>query len=424
MKQSITFAALVLGLTVSHAGAQEITLRYFMWDPAQLEIERPAIAEFENANPGVRVDVQAMPPNDFWPRLSAQAAAGDLPDVFSMSSGFVKEWAAAGNLADLTDVAAQTDLSAYYEAAVDVGRVNDGFYAFPQNWVAPVLYYNKDAFDAAGIDYPDSDWTWEDFTEAARALTVDENGDGQPEQWGYYVYGRYAHTDGWIFRNGGVLVNEDETALAPNDQAVAAIRFLTDLVNVEKVAPAPQDMEGIRQQDVFPLGLAAMWVDGTWNVDNNRDIIGDSFEWGIAEIPMGPDATPETARTYAWADLMSVAHNTEHPELAWAFIQHMVGAGRTAADFPGGKVPAYRAIAETQEWLEEGQQPDNKGLILELGNQNTYTGFSRDWSAWRGYAASGSGGMNGELDEVFNGRKSVDDAIEDFVAYGNDVLSR
>ena len=54
----------------------------------------------------------------------------------------------------------------------------------------------------------------------------------------------------------------------------------------------------------------------------------------------------------------------------------------------------------------------------------TYTGFSKNWSGWRGYDSTGSSGMNGELDEVLNGRKSLDDAIEALVIYGNDVLSR
>ena len=90
-------AALLCSAIASPVLAQEdVTLRYLMWDPAQLEIERAAIAEFESANPGVTVDVQAMPPSDYWPRLAALAAADDLPDVFSMSSGFIKEWAEAG----------------------------------------------------------------------------------------------------------------------------------------------------------------------------------------------------------------------------------------------------------------------------------------------------------------------------------------
>ncbi|GLQ56511.1 ABC transporter substrate-binding protein [Devosia nitrariae] len=423
MKRSSPFAALVLVAVSGQVLAQETVLRYMSWDPAQLEIEGPAIEEFETAH-NVTVETQALPPDDYWPRLSALAAAGDLPDVFAMSSGFVAEWAEAGNLANLGEQMEGVDLNAYYGAAIEAGMVDGEPYAFPQNWVAPVLYYNKDAFDAAGVDYPSDDWTWDDFLNAAKALTIDENGDGEPEQWGYYFYGRYAHTDGWIFRNGGRLINAEETALEPTQEAVNALEFLVGLVSEHTVAPQPQSLEGVRQQDVFPLGMAAMWVDGTWNIDNTRQVAGDSFAWGIAPIPMGPDATPETAVTYAWADMMSIAETSEQKDLAWQFIQHMVGEGRTPADFPGGKVPAYKAIAETESWLEEGLQPDNKGLILELGAQPTYTGFSKNWSAWRGYAAAGSGGMNGEIDEVLNGRKSLDEAIDAFVAYGNDVLSR
>ena len=74
--------------------------------------------------------------------------------------------------------------------------------------------------------------------------------------------------------------------------------------------------------------------------------------------------------------------------------------------------------------LETEQMPVNKGLLLEIGAQATYSGFSKNWSGWRGYDSTGSSGMNGELDEVLNGRKSIDEAIDAFVAYGNDVLSR
>jgi len=125
-----------------------------MWDPAQLEVERAAIAEFEAANPGVTVEIQAMPPSDYWPRLSALAASGDLPDVFAMSSGFVQSWAEAGNLADLSAVLDEAELAPYYDSATSVGVVNGARVAFPQNWVAPVMYYNKTAFDNTGVAPP------------------------------------------------------------------------------------------------------------------------------------------------------------------------------------------------------------------------------------------------------------------------------
>ena len=44
------------------------------------------------------------------------------------------------------------------------------------------MYYNKDAFDKAGIPYPDENWTWEDFETPPKKLTVVEN--GKVEQWG------------------------------------------------------------------------------------------------------------------------------------------------------------------------------------------------------------------------------------------------
>jgi multiple sugar transport system substrate-binding protein len=139
---------------------------------------------------------------------------------------------------------------------------------------------------------------------------------------------------------------------------------------------------------------------------------------------MGPNATSSTAKGYAWADMLAVSPKTKNAGLAWKFIMHMTGSGRTAKDFLGGKVPAYRPIADSSEWLERDLQPSNKEVLLEIGSGTTTTSFTPKWSKWRGYAASKSGGMNGELDEVFNGRKSLREAIDDFVEYGNKVLSK
>ncbi|MEM5475506.1 sugar ABC transporter substrate-binding protein [Pacificibacter sp. AS14] len=417
--------ALMLCVTASPLLAQDIVLQYMSWDPSQLEVEQSTIEAFEESHPGVIVKAQAIPSNGgYWPKLTAQAASGDLPDVMMMSSGFVQEWAQAENLLDLSSLVSDDEWTNYYEGAASVGVVNGKRVAFPQNWVAPVLFYNIDMFEAAGIEVPNADWTWDDFLKAAHALTIDENDDGRPEIFGFSLYGRYAHIEPWVFRNGGRYLNDDLSALELNEEAINALQFLTDLVNVEGVAPKPQDMEGIRQQDIFPLGMAAMWVDGSWNIANSREIVGDQFQWGIAEVPRGPDATDETVASYAWADMLAVSATSEHPELAWELIQALAGEGVEADDFLGGKVPAYIPVAESEEWLETDQLPANKGVLLDIGASTIYAGFSPGWSAWRGYAASGSGGMNGELDEVFNGRKTLDDAVTAFVEFGNDVLSR
>ena len=84
---SILAFALISSVWTSFAMAQsETILKYMAWSDSELELEQPMIAAFEAANPGVKVESSAVPPKDYWPRLSALAAAGDLPDVFWMSS--------------------------------------------------------------------------------------------------------------------------------------------------------------------------------------------------------------------------------------------------------------------------------------------------------------------------------------------------
>ena len=417
----ITFSFLFF-VVFQSASAQ--TLSYMMWDPSQLEIEKATIAKFESSNPGVNIEVSAMPPKEYWPRISALAASGDLPDVFAMSSGYIQSWHADGQLRNLKAYADKLDMSKWFSGAMDVARLGNGLYAFPQNWVAPVLFFNKDAFDAAGIKYPNSNWTWSDFLTATVALTKDKDNDGRIDQYGFWAYGRYAHIEPWVFRNGGKLLTTNRTSIAPDFRAIEAMKFLTDLANLHHVAAKPQDMEGIRSKDVFPMGMTAMWVDGSWNIAHLRKAAKGKFRWGISQIPMGPNAKPATAKGYAWADMLAVSPNTKNTDLAWKFIMYMTGSGRKAKDFLGGKVPAYRPIAESDAWLERDLQPSNKEVLLEIGSGTTTTSFTPKWSKWRGYAASKSGGMNGELDEVFNGRQSLRKAIDNFVEYGNKVLSK
>ena len=426
MKRSLALAALLVGALMLSGLALGQTLRYFSWEVNIADETAALIAEFEAMHPGVTVDFEAMSPDQYWPRMSAMAAANDLPDVFYMSTGFVAEWHRNGLLANLQPYVDALDLEDYYTGVLSVARFPDpdagDLHAVPINWVGPVLYYNATAFDEAGLGYPSAEWTWDEFLAAAEALTIDRDADGRIDQYGFWLYGRYAQIEPWIYLNDGRLLNEARTRVDPDEAAIETLQFLTDLVNVHGVAPRPQEMDGVRQQDVFPLGLAAMWVDGSWNISNNRTVIADAFEWDIALVPTGPNSSERIG--YTWPDMLGIGANSEHPDLAWAFVEFMTGPSRDASSFLGGTVPFYRPTAESEAWREADQQPASKHVILELGQMPSRTSFTPNWSEWRGYAAAEGGGMNGELDQVFNGRKGLDAAIASFSAYGNQVLSR
>jgi len=440
MKRSILFLALVVALSAlvgcvappaaapgdaggEEAMAEEVTLSYLMWDPSFEETEQIMVDKFEAANPGVTVDFQTIGTPDYWTKVEALSAASDLPCVFNMSAGFVDQWISDGLLYNIQPyVDADINADEYFTGVFDVTRdKNSGdMYAFPFAFVETVLFYNKDAFDAAGLEYPSEGWTWDEFLTAAQALTVDNEEDGVVDQYGFWFYGRYAHIESWIYQNGGSLLNENKTRFEPDEGAVEALAFLDSLIHEHGVAPEPKEMEGVRQQDVFPLGLSAMWVDGAWNINGNRETIGDSFNWGIAPLPRGPMAEGDLA--YGWPDSMAIAATCENPDLAWDFIEFMTGPERTIDLTFGGKIPIYQPVALSEEFLEADQQPDNKGLLLEWANNTGPTSFTPGWGEWRGY--TDGAGLEGQLGEVFNGESDLESALESAAEHANGVLER
>ena len=432
MKRNGYVGLLVTLLLIAFSGgilAEQVTIRYMMWDPIYQELEEELIKEFERENPDITVEITALDPSNYWPRLAAMAAAGELPDVFSMSTGYHDTWAKDGLMLSIQEFV-DRDLNPddYFVNVFSENRYPDkqtsDMYAIPYAWVGTVLYYNKDMFDKAGLSYPTDDWTWDEFLTAAQKLTIQRDPKRAPEQYGFWWYGRYAQVEPWVYANGGHILNESKTRVSFDDKAREALQFLADLTNKHKVAPAHRDVVGIRQEDLFTLQQTAMWVDGSFMIANAQNIIGDTFRWGIAKVPTGPSAGSGEARSYYWPDSVAISATTKHKEEAWKWVKFLIGKNRPIESFMSGKVPIFKANAYSEEWQQAHLQPGNMSIILELGEQPGRTTFTMGWSEWRGYAATGGAGMNGELDRVTNGEITVDEAIANITKFGNTILER
>lgn len=427
-KQSSTSNSSNSGATDNTPKSNEkVKLTYFSWDPSQEQVLNELIQKFNQENPNIEVSMQSYKPADYWPKISAMAAAGNAPDVFDMSSGYVDEWASKGllyNIQKLVDRDIKPDdyFTSVFKAVRYPDKEKGDMYAFPYAWVTTVLYYNKDMFDKAKLAYPNENWTWDDFLNAAKKLTLDTNGDGKTDQWGFWLYGRYAQIEPWLYQNNGDILNPEKTQFVVNENGKETLQFLTDLTLKHKVSPPPKDMKGMKQEDLFPMGKAAMWVDGSFAIDNIRKVGGDKIRWGMTTIPKGPHFKEQV--TYGWPDNLAISKNTKHVEEAWKFIRFMTGKSRGAEHYQGGKVPIYKPVALSKEWLESDKQPDNKGLLLEQGKYVGRNSYTKSWSEWRGYGAAEGSGLNGELDQVFDGKKSLDDAITSVTKYANDILNR
>jgi multiple sugar transport system substrate-binding protein len=423
-------------LLVVLVGAQDVpVLRYFTWEVAQLgpegeAAERTLLSQCE-AEIGIRVELETLRTPEFLDRVAALAAANDLPDVFGVSSASIDEWARDGlllNLQDYVDRDIAPIMDRYFSSAFAMTRYPkpDGdMYAFPYAIIHTVLWYNMDAFDEAGIPYPSEDgWTWDEFLNAAKALTVDRDNDGRIDRYGFWLYrGRYAQIEPWIYQNNGDLLNATRTRFEPNDNAIEALRFLTSLVTEHGVAPKPSEFAGFRMQDVFPLGFAAMWVDGNWQIANTRAQHregGRAFRFAAAPIPRGPHWVQDTA--FGWTDMFGIASTTRYPDQAWELIKCLTGEKRTVDLSFAGKIPVWRATSESEEWLELDQMPPNKAFLLEWAQHIGPTTYTMGWSEWRGY--SDGSGLEGMIDAVLEGQMDLDTMLAEISVTANQVLAR
>src|SRR6266540_3481511 len=244
------------------------SVRIGSWDSADaLQPFNDAIASFEAAHPGVNIELESVP-QGYGDKLLAEFASGTAPDVFQVGDGDVPKFAALGALEPLDPYISgekgtePLDTSIFVQAVADIGKVNGTTYLLTKDFSPLVLYYNKKAFDAAGVAYPTNDWTWDDLLTAAQALTVKDSS-GNITQWGIQL------PDGWgdvywsrgiwpiIYQNGGDVISADgktTTGYLNSDATVQAVQWYSDLFLKEKVAPTKADIDALAGADLFATG--------------------------------------------------------------------------------------------------------------------------------------------------------------------------
>jgi multiple sugar transport system substrate-binding protein len=250
-------------------------------------------------------------PADYYTRVQTSFAGGSAADLLWLSQEHIADYADRGALLELSDrlegsdePAAQTDL--YFDDVFITAQHDGGIYGLP--WIASpvVLYYNPELFDAAGVEHPDETWDWETFRETAVELTVDDDGDGSPEQYGFTLEG-WPPIHMFIWQAGGEVISEDRTESPVDTQeAIEGAEFYRSMIYNEECCPSQETIAERGFQDMFNNGTVAMFMGGA------ADTFDGIEEVGATLVPSGPvDRT-----TFAWSASTVVNAATPDPDLA------------------------------------------------------------------------------------------------------------
>ena len=249
------------------SGQEEANLRFVIWDEHQLAMQEQLASEFMAMNPHITIDIDVIPWADYWTAVQTAVAGGDAHDVLWMNGSNLALFASNGILLPISDLVDRDgyDLSAYPQSLIDLYTYDGMLYGLSKDFDTIGLYYNVEMFDAAGLDYPDDTWTWDDLKNAARVLTTDD-------VWGFAatLWAQMVVFD-LIGQNGGQVLSDDGMhVLYGTPEACEALQFLYSF-HEEGISPDQVTLDTTNQWDLFSSQRVAMMYEGSWMA---RGVVG------------------------------------------------------------------------------------------------------------------------------------------------------
>ncbi|MCX6036358.1 MAG: sugar ABC transporter substrate-binding protein [Chloroflexi bacterium] len=413
---TLTFVLSACGGKTGTTGGGLVTITFSAWGaPEELAVWNQIVADFEAANTNIKVNVEVSDWGAYWDKLKTQLAASTPPDIFAMDAPLFLDYQSRGVLLNLQPYVDQNPdmLKDVYPQTLSAYQTSDGYYGLPRDFQTIVLFYNKDMFDAAGMAYPTSDWTWEDLRTAAKQLTKDTSGDGKIDQYGF-VFDQWDMEPGWseaIWAYGGDIVNADHTKTLIGDPAARqAWQLLYDMVFVDKSVP---DANTIGQYggDLFQAKVAAMMPMGHWAVPGYNT---GGFKYDVAPMPKGPSGQATSVNSAGFV----VAKATKHPQEAFDFIKFVLSqSGQTRLAELGFACPVLKTVAESPIFLQQSGSTLNQQVFLDSLAFAHMKPVFKGYDEWASVVGDGMGA-------VWRGEADLNTTLNDIVAQADAVLAK
>ncbi len=320
------------------------------------------VDQYNAMNTGIHVNLNYIGTNDnALSKLTVALNAGEQPDITYQYGTSMPALATAPNVMNLTDRVQDPAFNwdDFSEGARQAASVDGQVYGIPALIDNLAIVYNKDLFAQAGLDAPTADWTWDDFTAAAKALT-----DTSKQQFGFAFpidasEDTTWHYDAMLWEGGGDILNADNTQAAFNsDAGVQALTTLQQMAVTDHSVFLDQQNTG-KIDNLFNAGKIGMLVTGPWALSAYPDA-----NYGVQIMPMYPGGSHATI---AGPDMWVMFDNDGHGDAAWQFMQWFTAAEQVKQDsMTSGHLPIRNSVVQEPGFLAEFDKKfPGEGLFAE-----------------------------------------------------------
>ncbi|QDZ13405.1 extracellular solute-binding protein [Devosia ginsengisoli] len=300
------------------------------------------IAEWEAANPGFDVQPEIVGWGQCQDKVTTLAAAGTPVALAYVGSRTLKQFA----LNDLIVPIPMTDeeKAGYYNYVPETVTFDGTQWGIPVAFSTKALFWNKDVFEAAGLDPEVPPTTWEE--EIAFAKQIEDNTDfdgfGVVAKTFDNTMHQFLH---WVYTNDGLVIDADGNIVLDSPQNLEALTALRDISAYSEEGPTAYEQNEVR----------AIWLDGTlgmihasFNAGNLANEAG--MNWGVAPLPLGPSA--KGPGTLLITDSLAVFKGTGVEEQAISLAKYITeGTRQWDAEMAQGLTPLRPLQPQTDELI-------------------------------------------------------------------------
>lgn len=352
---------------------------------------------------------------EYLQNLQTRIAGDNAPDLFFLPEEQIAAFADRNVILPI-DAFVQSSgvvLDEFFPAHIERLRYKDQLWGLPRDGAPTAMYYNADAFDEAGIAYPDNTWTWETYLQAAQTLTQRDDG-GRAVRLGA-ARGEWVN---WVWQAGGDVLDEaGTTCLLGQPEAIAGLQFVQDLVLTHEVAPSEEDLADQTEQDMFVSGRLATWFSARGGL--GAVCQGATFRFDAAIVPMGQVRIARTnvGPTVIWA-------GSENPEAAFELVRFIASAEGQQLKISSGYAFPSRISSTYEDWYANFQCGESAGTGINTAFRTEIEqNLVRTWPTtprWPEISAA----ITEEIDALFLGNKTAQQVGTDAAARVNEILAQ
>ncbi len=369
-------------------GKEEVVIWDYFETDAQKNMMQDIIDGFNESQEEYEASHVYVPFADYEKQLTLGMASGELPDLVILDGCSMASFIQMDLFGDVSDADIKWD--EYLEGPMESTMADGKHYGIPFATNCTALFYNKDIFDAAGMEYPNENTTWEDFHEMAKALTKDgvvgfgnaatgtDEGTFQCLQWLYTAGGDYQNVKG-----GTDAYNLMQEMVADGSWSKDCVNWTQSDVN-----------------NNFVAGNLAMQQNGPWQIPGIEKDAPD-LNYGVTVLPK-KDGDSDQATSILGGENMGAVKQDDMGG-ATAFMEYydktevMVDAMKQYGSFP----PKTEA-AQDSYWTDD---PIQKEFITQL-QTSIPRGPSASWPEYSDALQTG-------FQEVMTSAKTPEKAAED-----------